>query len=70
VVKDYQEKRPGIFGPGGGLSRVFSMVDVASSLGLTIGPVVAGALTETVGYTLMSWFWSKSFVWWTGVLAC
>ncbi|KAL4888318.1 putative MFS transporter [Aspergillus ambiguus] len=58
VVKTYQEKQPGIFGPGGGLSRVFSMVDVAGALGLTLGPIIAGFLTETIGYTLMSWFWS------------
>lgn len=56
-MKEYQEKQPGIFGPGGGLSRVFSMVDVSGALGLTIGPIIGGALVETVGYGFMNLFW-------------
>ncbi|KAJ5813806.1 Tetracycline resistance protein TetA/multidrug resistance protein MdtG [Penicillium pulvis] len=55
IVKAHQEKSPGIFGPEGGLSRVFSMTDVATSLGMAIGPVVSGSLKELVGYTYMNW---------------
>ncbi|CAI7565852.1 unnamed protein product [Penicillium glandicola] len=57
VVKSHQEKTPGIFGPKGGLSRVFSMMEVAASLGMTIGPIIGGYLKEMVGYDYMSWTW-------------
>lgn len=60
AVKAHQEKTPGIFGSEGGLSRVFSMMEVAASLGMTIGPIVSGVLKENLGYTYMSWTWSKS----------
>ncbi|KAL4879263.1 putative MFS transporter [Aspergillus karnatakaensis] len=54
VVREYQDNRPGIFGPAGGLSRILSLTDAAASLGLTIGPIVSGALVELVGYTAMN----------------
>ncbi|KAJ5502337.1 Major facilitator superfamily domain general substrate transporter [Penicillium fimorum] len=52
----------GIFGPKGGLSRVFSMMEVAASLGMTIGPVIGGYLKEMVGYDYMSWTWSLLYL--------
>lgn len=61
IVKARQEETPGVFGPKGGLSRVFSMVEVAASLGTILGPIIGGALKEIIGYTYMSWTWSKSF---------
>ncbi|PLB38484.1 putative MFS transporter [Aspergillus candidus] len=57
VVKEYEEKQPGIFGPAGGLSRVMSMVEIAACLGLAFGPSVAGYLVETMDYAVMNWFW-------------
>ncbi|QKX54312.1 uncharacterized protein TRUGW13939_01398 [Talaromyces rugulosus] len=57
VVKAYQEDSPGIFGPAGGMSRVFSLDDVAASLGTVLGPIVGGFLKEYVGYTYMCWAW-------------
>ncbi|KAJ5781216.1 Major facilitator superfamily domain general substrate transporter [Penicillium paradoxum] len=54
IVREYQSRTPGIFGPQGGLSRVFSMVDVSASLGMTLGPMFGGILKETIGYTYMT----------------
>ncbi|KAJ5678736.1 Major facilitator superfamily domain general substrate transporter [Penicillium macrosclerotiorum] len=54
IVKEYQARTPGIFGPQGGLSRVFSMIEVSASLGMMIGPIIGGFLKETIGYTYMS----------------
>ncbi|KAJ5380410.1 Tetracycline resistance protein TetA/multidrug resistance protein MdtG [Penicillium cataractarum] len=54
IVKEYQARTPGNFGPQGGLSRVFSMVDVSASFGMMIGPIIGGVLKETIGYTYMS----------------
>ncbi|KAJ5373245.1 Tetracycline resistance protein TetA/multidrug resistance protein MdtG [Penicillium concentricum] len=62
AVKSHQEKNPGIFGPKGGLSRVFSMMEVAASLGMTIGPIIGGYLKEMVGYDYMSWTWSLLYL--------
>ncbi|CAG8909808.1 unnamed protein product [Penicillium egyptiacum] len=60
IVRGYQEKSPGIFGPEGGMSRVFSLDDVAASLGTVLGPIIAGFLKEYAGYIYMCWTWSKS----------
>ncbi|KAJ5644202.1 Major facilitator superfamily domain general substrate transporter [Penicillium longicatenatum] len=60
AAKSRQEKSPGIFGLQGGISRVFSMLDVAASLGSMIGPILGGSLRALVGYEYMSWAWSTS----------
>ncbi|CAG8890978.1 unnamed protein product [Penicillium egyptiacum] len=62
AVKSHQEKNSGIFGPTGGMSRVFSMMEVAASLGMTIGPIIGGYLKEMVGYDYMSWTWSVLYI--------
>ncbi|RAL17045.1 putative MFS transporter [Aspergillus homomorphus CBS 101889] len=59
IVRGYQEESPGIFGPEGGMSRVFSLDDVAASLGTVLGPIIGGFLKEYAGYTSMCWTWSK-----------
>ncbi|KAF9888186.1 hypothetical protein FE257_009181 [Aspergillus nanangensis] len=59
VVNEYHKKQPGIFGPRGGLSRVFSMIEIAAASGLTVGPIISGFLVETVNYTTMAWTLSK-----------
>ncbi|CAG8905880.1 unnamed protein product [Penicillium egyptiacum] len=61
TAKAIQEESPAIFGSEGGMSRVFSMLDVAASFGMMIGPIIGGSLKEMVGYKYMSWTWSKSF---------
>ncbi|PLN74860.1 putative MFS transporter [Aspergillus taichungensis] len=57
VIKEYEAKQPGIFGPGGGLSRVMSMTEIAACLGLAFGPSISGYLVETMDYAVMNWFW-------------
>ncbi|KAF3481805.1 uncharacterized protein GIQ15_04564 [Arthroderma uncinatum] len=54
VVNDMQSKNPNIFGAHGGNSRVSSMMEVAFSLGMMVGPLLSGSLTELVGYYYMS----------------
>jgi MFS family permease len=41
------------------MSRVFSLDDVAASLGTVLGPIIGGSLKEYMGYTYMCWTWSK-----------
>ncbi|EZF28736.1 MFS transporter [Trichophyton mentagrophytes] len=54
AVNEMQAKNPKIFGEHGGNSRISSMTEVAFSLGLVIGPILAGSLTELVGYYYMN----------------
>ncbi|KAI9930663.1 hypothetical protein MW887_011418 [Aspergillus wentii] len=54
VGKEMQTKNPQIFGPHGGHSRVFSMVEVAFSTGTMAGPLIAGPLSENVGFYYMT----------------
>ncbi|KAH8690231.1 putative MFS transporter [Talaromyces proteolyticus] len=61
VVKAEEAKNPGIFGPRGGYSRVFSLLEVAVTAGMTIGPVISGALVERFDYYRMTWTLSESF---------
>ncbi|KAG0155643.1 hypothetical protein PDIDSM_2816 [Penicillium digitatum] len=58
-VRAYEKATPGIFGPRGGLSRVYAMTDVAATSGMTMGPAIAGFLREKVGYTSMNWVFGK-----------
>ncbi|RAL16781.1 MFS general substrate transporter [Aspergillus homomorphus CBS 101889] len=50
VVKEKQAKDPLIFGPHGGSSRSFSMVEMAFGVGSMVGPLLAGSLSESYGY--------------------
>ncbi|KAL5334151.1 hypothetical protein BJX70DRAFT_402853 [Aspergillus crustosus] len=65
VVREYEENNPGIFGRGGGLNRVLSLTDVSAALG-QVGPILAGALVEWVGYTIMNLVFSEFAVWIVG----
>lgn len=62
MVKEEEAKNPGIFGARGGLSRVFSLTEVAATSGMTLGPIIAGALTERFGYYIMCWTLSKPLI--------
>ncbi|KAJ5644424.1 Major facilitator superfamily domain general substrate transporter [Penicillium longicatenatum] len=62
AAKSCHEKNPGIFGLQGGISRVFSMLDVAASLGSMIGPVLGGSLRALAGYEYTSWAWSLFYL--------
>lgn len=59
-MRAYEREIPGIFGPRGGLSRVYAMTDVASTGGMTIGPALSGVLRERFGYTSMNWVFGMS----------
>jgi MFS family permease len=54
VARDMQAKYPHVFGKHGGSSRVFSMTEVAYSLGMMLGPLLSGILFETIGFSLMA----------------
>jgi MFS family permease len=60
--KAMQERSPGIFGSKGGMSRLFSMMDVSASLGTMIGPIIGGSLKQMFGYKYMSWTLGKSLI--------
>ncbi|KAJ5690051.1 MFS transporter [Penicillium macrosclerotiorum] len=62
IVKIKEEQSPGVFGPRGGYSRVFSIVEVAATTGMTIGPLISGCLVERFGYAMMNWSFSLSSV--------
>ena len=61
VVKEYMAGNPRIFGPNGGFSRAFSMSDVATTLAMMIGPIIAGSLHEIVGYYNMNVIFGEYF---------
>ncbi|KAJ5520330.1 hypothetical protein N7463_000783 [Penicillium fimorum] len=54
VARDMETKHPHVFGGRGGSSRVFSMTEVAYSLGMMLGPLLSGILVETIGFYLMT----------------
>ncbi|KAJ5650511.1 uncharacterized protein N7484_004234 [Penicillium longicatenatum] len=54
VLDEFQAKRPGIFGAHGGRSRVFAMTEISFNLGLMLGPLLAGFITENVDFGAMS----------------
>lgn len=54
VIREIQTTKPGIFGPNGGYSRAYSLTNLSWNFGLLIGPVLSGALVETVGYYYMN----------------
>ncbi|PGH27862.1 hypothetical protein AJ80_00412 [Polytolypa hystricis UAMH7299] len=54
VVQDIESKRPNIFGAHGGRSRAFAMNSVGFNLGQMLGPLLAGYLSEAIGYYYMN----------------
>ncbi|OQE44745.1 hypothetical protein PENCOP_c002G00734 [Penicillium coprophilum] len=70
AVKAHQERTLGIFGPEGGLSRAFAMMEVAASIGMTIGPVVGGSLKELFGYGYMNLTWSLLYLFLATLALC
>ncbi|KAL3470484.1 MFS general substrate transporter [Aspergillus californicus] len=47
-------EKPGIFGAGTGYSRAFAMSNITWKLGMFLGPLLCGMLTESVGYYAMN----------------
>lgn len=54
VVKDFAVKDPIAFEPNRSNLRLFSTTEVAYSLGLMVGPILTGSLSETVGFFYMT----------------
>ncbi|KAJ5093786.1 major facilitator superfamily domain-containing protein [Penicillium angulare] len=60
ILEEYESKQRNIFGPRGGRSRVFAMNEVAFNLGLMLGPLFAGPLSEMIGFDRMSMILGQS----------
>lgn len=54
VVRKYHEANPGLFGENGPYAQLYGMNCMLFSAGLTVGPVLAGSLRETIGYGNMN----------------
>ncbi|KAI9717566.1 MAG: hypothetical protein M1812_004707 [Candelaria pacifica] len=54
VIENLEAESPGIFGPNGGYSRLFSLQSVIYTLGMLVGPELSGILTHRVGYANMN----------------
>ncbi len=54
VVRRYDAANPGLFGANGPYAQLYGFNSVFFSLGLTVGPLAAGALRDSVGYGNMN----------------
>ncbi|KAI9375057.1 MFS general substrate transporter [Aspergillus egyptiacus] len=54
VVNELESKNPTIFGAHGGRSRALAMGEIGFNLGLIVGPLLAGPLSEAIGYFYLS----------------
>ncbi|KAF1972864.1 MFS general substrate transporter [Bimuria novae-zelandiae CBS 107.79] len=50
MLHELKAENPMVFGPGGGSSRMFSLTEMSFAVGLLLGPLVCGALAESVGF--------------------
>ncbi|GES63327.1 MFS transporter [Aspergillus terreus] len=55
VVDDLQLRNMAVFGANGGYSKVVSLEQVAFSLGTIVGPLLAGSLSEVLGFYYMTY---------------
>ncbi|KAK7747812.1 hypothetical protein SLS62_008848 [Diatrype stigma] len=54
VVQRYDRANPGFFGPNGPYAQLYGFNSVFFNLGLTVGPLAAGALRNAIGYGNMN----------------
>ncbi|KAI1210095.1 MFS transporter-like protein [Annulohypoxylon truncatum] len=54
VVQEYDRANPGLFGANGPYAQLYGFNSLFFCAGLTVGPVVAGALRDGVGYGNMN----------------
>lgn len=54
AVDELEAKQPGIFGANGSYSRTYSLTNLSFATGLLVGPLLSGALTESIGYYYMN----------------
>lgn len=54
VVDMYEKSNPDLFGPNGPYAQLYALNSMVFSSGLTIGPLVSGALKDAMGYGNMN----------------
>ena len=54
VVEQFHKKNPGVFGENGPYAQLYGMNSMIFSLGLSVGPVLAGGLKDKIGYGNMN----------------
>ena len=54
VVRRYHNANPGFFGDNGPYAQLYGMNSLVFSLGMTLGPLIGGALRESIGYGNMN----------------
>ena len=54
VVQAYDRANEGFFGPGGPYAQLYGLNSMVFSAGLTLGPLLSGALKDSVGYGNMN----------------
>ena len=54
VVEQFHKKNPGVFGEQGPYAQLYGMNSMIFSLGLSVGPLVAGGLRDRIGYGNMN----------------
>ncbi|EXJ90554.1 hypothetical protein A1O1_03657 [Capronia coronata CBS 617.96] len=54
VVQKYDKANPGLFGEDGPYAQLYGFNSLVFSAGLTVGPVITGALRDSVGYANMN----------------
>ncbi|KAI1120421.1 major facilitator superfamily domain-containing protein [Nemania abortiva] len=54
VVQKYDKANPGLFGENGPYAQLYGFNSLFFCAGLTIGPIVAGVLKDTIGYGNMN----------------
>ena len=54
VVQRYDKANPGLFGENGPYAQLYGFNSLVFSAGLTIGPLVSGALRDSIGYANMN----------------
>ena len=54
LVQKYDKANPGFFGENGPYAQLYGMNSLIFNAGLTIGPIVSGGLTDSVGYGNMN----------------
>jgi len=50
VAEQYHHANEGFFGEGGPYAQLYAVNSMVFSLGLTLGPLLAGGLRESIGY--------------------
>ena len=56
TVVDAREKaQPGVFGPRGAYARAYGLMNMGWALGAVVGPLVAGAIRQSAGWSTLTW---------------